>query len=171
MISIRSARESDVPFLVGIGLRAWEQAVAGVADWGNLRQNAENAFVGFLTDHWLMIVVAEKGGTVAGWAAREELDDQITDLWVDPACQGHGVGSALLAEMERQIVEHGYEEAGLQTHARNIRALGFFKKHDYAIRWLSVAYSPKLDRDVESIGLSKHLVQEAESDYGPTAFV
>jgi len=55
----------------------------------------------------------------------------------------------------------------IETHAQNNEAIGFFEKHGYAIHWLSVAYSPKIDRDVQSVGLSKLLVEAAPSvSYG-----
>lgn len=170
MITIRNAREDDILPLAGIGLRAWEQAVAGVADLDELRDNARDAFLAFLSRHWLGVTVAEIGGVPAGWAAREALDDQITDLWVDPAHQRLGVGTALLSAVEGEIVAAQYETAGLETHARNTRALAFFGKHGYSVHWLSVTYSPKLDRDVDTVGLTRRLVADDPVGYGPGGF-
>ncbi|MDX3929022.1 MAG: GNAT family N-acetyltransferase [Shinella sp.] len=170
MITIRHAREDDILPLTDIGMRAWEQAVAEVADLDALRENARNAFLVFLANQWVSVVVAEKDGIAAGWAAREELDDQITDLWVDPSRQRIGVGAALLDAVEQEILAADYEISGLQTHARNAPALAFFGKHGYSVRWLSVAYSPKLDRDVESVGLHRRLVADEPVGYGPGGF-
>ena len=36
----------------------------------------------------------------------------------------------------------------IKTHAQNAQAIGFFRKHGYAVNALSTAYAPKLDRDV-----------------------
>jgi ribosomal-protein-alanine N-acetyltransferase len=170
MITVRNAREDDVHAVVEIGVRAWEQAVVGVADLQVRRDNARDAFQQFLGAHWLRVTVAEFDGGLAGWASRESLDDEITDLWVDPLQQKKGVGAALLAAMEAEILAAGFEAARLQTHARNTAAVGFFQKHGYSVSWLSVDYQPRLDRDVESIGLRRQLVAEEPVGYGPDAF-
>lgn len=170
MIAVRNAREEDVPALVEIGVRAWEQAVVGVADPQVRRDYARNAFQQFLARHWLRVSVAEFDGALAGWASREALDDEITDLWIDPSQQKKRLGSALLGAMEAEIVAAGFEAARLQTHARNVAAVGFFQKHGYAVNWLSLDYSERLDRDVESVGLRRQLVADTPIGYGPGGF-
>lgn len=170
MITIRYATTDDVPALAEIGLRAWEQAATGVADLDALRDNAREAFLQFLAAKWLTVVVAERGGVTAGWAAREKMDEEITDLWVDPTLQRRGVGTTLLAALEDEMRRSGFEAADLQTHARNAPALAFFRKQGYAVNWLSVTYSPKLDGDVESVGLRRQLVEDQPPGYGPGGF-
>ena len=170
MITVRNAREEDVAVLIEIGVRAWEQAVSGVADLQVRSDHARNAFQQFLANRWLRVTVAEFDGHLAGWAAREALDDEISDLWIVPAQQRKGLGSALLAAMEAEIVAAGFEAARLQTHARNVAAVGFFQKHGYAVNWLSVDYSPRLDRDIESVGLRRQLVADEPIGYGPGGF-
>lgn len=170
MITVRNAREADVPVLVEIGVRAWEQAVVGVADLQVRRDHARNAFQQFLTSRWLRVTVAEFDAQLAGWAAREGLDDEITDLWVEPSQQKKGLGSALLAAMEAEVVAAGFEATRLQTHARNVAAVGFFQKQGYAVNWLSVDYSQRLDRNIESVGLRRQLVEDEPVAYGPGGF-
>ncbi len=120
----------------------------------------------FTHSSWITISVIEKSGHPAGWAAREALDENITDFWIDPDYQGLGLGKALLAEIEQEIVRQGFSKASLETHARNREAVDFFEKHGYTVHWLTVAYNPKLDRDVQSVGLSKQLVEEGPKSYG-----
>lgn len=170
MIAVRNALEEDVSALVEIGVRAWEQAVIGVADIQVRRDHARDAFRQFLANRWLRVTVADLDGAPCGWASREALDDEISDLWVDPPQHRKGLGSALLAAMEAEIVAAGFEAAKLQTHARNVAAVSFFRKHGYAVSWLSVAYSPRLDRDIESVGLSRQLVADEPAGYGPGGF-
>lgn len=170
MVTVRNARESDVQALVEIGVRAWQQAVSGVADLQVRGDHARNAFQQFLTGHWLRVTVAETDGALAGWASREALDDEISDLWVDPPHQKKGLGAALLAAMEAEIVAAGFEASRLQTHARNTTAVGFFQTQGYSVNWLSVDYSPRLDRNVESIGLRRQLVVDEPIGYGPGGF-
>jgi len=168
MGTIRNAREDETETLREIGLRAWEKAMLNVGEMAGIRDNARDAFDNFTRQAWLTITVVEKNGTVVGWAAREGLDELISDFWIDPPFQHQGLGSALLAEIEADIVRQGFSIARVETHARNDEAVSFFEKHGYRISWLTATYSPKLDREVQTIGLVKELVKEEPETYGPT---
>ena len=171
MITIRSARQDEAASLAEIGLKAWESAMSMIEDSSVLREAAEAAFLSFTSHHWLTISVVEEDGIIAGWAARERLDETITDFWIDPLWQSRGLGTALLSSLEADIRHQGFDTARLETHARN-GAVAFFEKHGYTIHWLTVAYSPKLDRDVETVGLSKQLDDGGDADlYGATGLL
>lgn len=157
MVVIRHARQNEIGILAAIGLRAWAKAIAEFADAARMRDAAERAFVDFLTEHWLSVLLIEEENQVCGWAAREDLDGTISDLWIDPAAQGRGLGRALLADMEQRMAAEGFEAADAKTHAQNAAAVAFFQSAGYRVKWLSTAYSQKLDRDMEFIGLSKQL--------------
>ena len=166
MIHIRNAREGETEVLTNIGLRSWRKAMGSIGGSEAMLESASEAFSSFTRDVWLTITVVELNGEVAGWAAREALDETISDFWIDPDYLRQGLGSALLARIEEDVLEQGLERVSLQTHADNGEAIGFFKAHGYAIHWLSVVYSPKLDRDVPTIGLSKVLVDGSDGTYG-----
>ncbi|MDM9619667.1 acetyltransferase [Rhizobium sp. AC44/96] len=166
MIHIRNAHEGEAELLSEIGLRAWQKVMAPIGEADAMASAARNAFLNFAQTRWLTITVVEWNGHVAGWAAREDLDENISDFWIDPSFTGHGLGSALLASVEKEVAEQGLDKVMMQTHAENAEAIGFFKKHDYVIHWLSIAYNPKLDRDVPSVGLSKSLTTEGDGAYG-----
>lgn len=165
MVTIRNAREDEADLLAEIGLRAWEKAMAPIGGMETMWESARNAFGNFTQSSWLTITLIEQFGGIAGWAAREKLDELISDFWIDPSFQGHGMGKALLAEIEGQIVHQGFTMARVETHAGNAEAIGFFEKHGYTINWLSIAYAPKIDRDVQSVGLSKILVESGRGGY------
>nr|WP_316653625.1 GNAT family N-acetyltransferase [uncultured Gellertiella sp.] len=167
MITVRDARGEDCEVLAEIGLRAWESAMSKIGETASMLSSARLAFRNFTSHFWLTITVVERSGTIAGWASRERLDETISDFWIDPPFQRQGLGHALLAAVEAEMVRQGLDKAAVQTHARNNRAVAFFEAEGYAIHWLSVAYSPKIDRDVESVGLSKQLVPETPEPYGP----
>ncbi|MDO9415880.1 GNAT family N-acetyltransferase [Pararhizobium sp.] len=166
MIIVRPAHEGELRLLAAIGLAAWEKAVSGLVDPASMRDSVHHSFQTFLNDRWLGVDVAESGAVVCGWAARENGDGNITDLWVDPSRQRQGIGSKLLAETESRIAGRGHAVASLETHAKNAQAISFFQKHGFAISWLSVVYSPKLDRNVETVGLSKVLIEEPPPTHG-----
>lgn len=163
---IRNAHEGETDILTSIGLRAWQRAMAAIGETAVLMESASEAFANFTRNSWLTITVIEQGGVVCGWAAREGFDEAITDFWIDPDYTHQGLGSALLANVEAEILSQGFEKATLQTHSGNTEAIGFFKAHDYAIHWLSIVYSPKLDRDLPTVGLSKLLVKDDVIAYG-----
>lgn len=166
MAAIRSARADDADDLAGIGIRAWESAVAGWINVDLLRENAQRAFIDFTHSRYLTIDVAEKGGQITGWAARENFDNHITDLWVDPIWHGQGFGGALLEKLENEIKAQGYETVTVETHAQNARAIEFLKRHGFSINWMTAIWSPKLDRDVDTVGLVKRIaVAQAASVY------
>lgn len=167
MATIRNAREDEAGILSEIGLRAWEKAMSSVGDMAGIRENARAAFDNFTQSAWLTITVVEHGGALAGWAAREKLDELISDFWIDLPFQRQGLGKALLAVVESDIVRQGFVSARVETHALNEQAIGFFGRNGYRINWLSATYSPKLDREVQSVGLSKELVETAPETYGP----
>jgi [ribosomal protein S18]-alanine N-acetyltransferase len=167
MIHIRNAREGEADLLSEIGLRAWQKAMAAMGESDALLEAARSAFANFTHNTWLTITVAELNGQVAGWGAREKFDETISDFWVDPAFTRQGIGSALLAQIEKDIAGQRFETAAMQTHSGNTEAIGFFQKHGYSIQWLSIVYNPKLDRDVPSVGLVKPLESEGDGTYGP----
>ena len=167
MITIRNAREDDCDMLAEIGLRAWDSAMGEVGEPGGMVDSARIVFRNFTRSSWLTITVVEHNGVAAGWASREQLDENITDFWIDPAFQRQGLGAELLKSVEAEMVGQGLDKAAIQTHARNNAAIAFFETQGYQIHWLTVAYQPKLDRDVESVGLSKQLVPDHPGTYGP----
>lgn len=166
MINLRHAQETDVPKLAAIGIAAWEKAVAGLADVNAMRRVAELSFLSFLGSNWLSVHVVDSDAQPVAWAAREQGDDQISDLWVMPGYQRAGVGSLLLDALEADIDRGGFDSANVTTHAQNAQAIGFFRKHGYAIRSLSTTYAAKLDRNVESVELIKilHLPAQASDE-------
>ncbi|MDI7864403.1 GNAT family N-acetyltransferase [Rhizobiaceae bacterium n13] len=165
MIHIRGARRDDAEALTEIGLRAWKVALAPIARTDVLLDSARSAFGNFTASSWVSITLVEWNGAIAGWAAREALDEELTDFWIDPACQRRGAGAALLAEVERSVAAQGFDELRLKTHARNAPATAFFRAQGYSVRWLTVSYAPILDRDVEAIGMAKQLVEKPSEDY------
>ncbi|MCM2294294.1 GNAT family N-acetyltransferase [Allorhizobium sp. BGMRC 0089] len=166
MATIRTAHAEDAQRLADIGFRAWEKAMIPVGETISMADNARRAFRNFTQSSALSITVIEHLGQPVGWAARENLDDRISDFWIDPDYQGRGYSRALLAAIEKDIIGQGYEMAQLETHARNRQAIGFFEHHGYRVHWLSVVYNPKFDRDIETVGMSKRLVEDTALTYG-----
>ncbi len=70
---------------------------------------------------------AEVDGRVVGFAIHR--DGWLRHLYVDPAHQGLGVGSALLA----RVVAEEAPAVQLWAFARNVRALDFYRRHGFVV--------------------------------------
>ena len=163
MIAIRPASSSEAQDLARIGLAAWEKAIRV---WGEdaerLRENAQIAYHSFCNRGWPDILVAEWDGNLAGWGACEKADDFITDLWVHPAFQGRGIGTALIEAIEAGITQRGYKMARLDTHARNAGAIRLYKRMGYRVKSYFVTYSEPLDEDIDKVEMIKEFEPGAE---------
>ncbi|MFO0800233.1 MAG: GNAT family N-acetyltransferase [Gemmataceae bacterium] len=129
MLTIRPARESDVAALVALARRSWVGAfatapVAFVRD--RLRREFERDWY---PRYWPYMAVAEEGGVVVGLV--QPAGDEVNGLWVEPAAQGRGVGTALLRHAERGIAAAGYGRAWLTCSGFNPGAVRFYLARGY----------------------------------------
>lgn len=157
MVQIRSARQDEAYILADVGYRAWESAAIGWGEDDETRENVASAFRQFTRQHWLSIDVAEQAAQIVGWSAREKLDNNITDLWVEPAFHRQGIGTKMLRAIEAEMVRIGHTELITQVHSENENAVSFFMKNGFRVQWMTTAWSAKLDRDVDTVGLIKDL--------------
>jgi ribosomal-protein-alanine N-acetyltransferase len=126
---LRPARESDLPALIALAKRSWRGAFAAapevfVNDW--LARGFEEDWY---PKHWPAMTVAEADGGVLGLVQPE--GDEVNGLWVDPAAQGRGVGTALLAHGEAVIAAAGFERVWLSCSGFNAKALSFYLARGY----------------------------------------
>ena len=56
---------------------------------------------------------------------------EIKHLWVSPAHRGHGLGRAILAELEHRAAGFGATEVVLDTNASLEAAAGLYRTHGY----------------------------------------
>jgi len=70
--------------------------------------------------------------------------NMIEQLYVDPKCQGHGIGSALI-ERAKHDSPDGLE---LKTHLSNIRARRFYENHAFSATAFGVSPAPESEKDV-----------------------
>lgn len=75
------------------------------------------------------VLVAEEDGHRVGFAAVLDNDNFLHSLFIDPAWQGSGAGSALL-----QAVQNSFTSTGaLKCLAVNLQAQSFYKKHGWRV--------------------------------------
>jgi len=87
--------------------------------------------------------VGEEDGHICAFLGLK--DSYISWLYVDPADQGQGWGSALL-ELAKRLHPHGLE---LHTHVENYPARRFYEKHGFVAVKFGISPAPELAPDVE----------------------
>jgi [ribosomal protein S18]-alanine N-acetyltransferase len=87
-------------------------------------------------------VVAEEEKRVAGFALSEEHPPlaHIITLDVAEKWRRQGVGSALLAELEKNFARRGVRTVLLETAMDNDAAVAFWKKHGYRVEAILKRY-------------------------------
>jgi [ribosomal protein S18]-alanine N-acetyltransferase len=129
-MTLRPACETDLPVLIELARRSWLSAFVGSAPAEFVREWLARDFEReWYPKHWRRMTVAEAGGVVLGLV--QPVDDEINGLWVDPAAQGRGVGTALLLHGEAEIASAGYGRAWLSCSGFNLKAQRFYLARGY----------------------------------------
>lgn len=158
-IVVRRARPGEGKVLGAIGFAAWEASEFAMHDAGRVDRAALlDDFEKLGTEQPETILVAELRGRLAGWGAREDRNQYISDLWVAPAFQGRGVGTALLAALEAEIAGLSLSQAELETMAGNTRAIGFYERHGYVVAWRGQKFSSSLGYAIDKVRMNKSLI-------------
>lgn len=120
---IRRWQESDRPFLRTLYLHARKEAWT----WLDSRDWALEDFDSATLSE--VIWVAEEDGHRMGFASVLENDNFLHNLFIDPAFQGKGVGSALLEHVQSTFSSTG----ALKCLLRNKTALDFYQRHGWRV--------------------------------------
>ena len=129
-LHLRQAHSGDRAALVRLLHRTWERTFAPqLPQRASHRYFADAIAERYVDEAWPRFVVAEHGGTLAGFADADE--DLVASLHVEPGAWGHGIGRRLLDECERRIAAGGHRVARLQVEAFNTRAFEFYCKAGY----------------------------------------
>jgi ribosomal-protein-alanine N-acetyltransferase len=157
-VRIRKARPGEGDTLGDLGFAAWEASAFGRHDAGRTDRAAlREAFRRFCGDMPDVILVAKRDGQLLGWGAREQRDQQVSDLWVAPHRQGMGVGQRLLAALLDEIAAAGHDHATVETLASNTRAIAFYRRHGFAEVWRAEKFSATLGYAIDKVGMNKSL--------------
>ncbi|QKJ87826.1 GNAT family N-acetyltransferase [Paramixta manurensis] len=120
-MQIRSFTEADRPFLRTLFLAARKTNWT----WLDPHQWQLEDFDSATLEE--TIWVAEGAGQRLGFAAVLENDNFLHSLFIDPRCQGQGVGSALLREVQARFTSTG----ALKCLAANAPARRFYRQHGW----------------------------------------
>jgi ribosomal protein S18 acetylase RimI-like enzyme len=90
------------------------------------------------------VFITEQRGLVCGAAImvwrRKAAVGRLYSLVVDPAFQGHGLGSRLLQTCEDAALERGCERLSLEVRADNRRAITMYERHGYSVTQRLIGY-------------------------------
>ncbi len=89
-----------------------------------------------------LVFLSEKEGIVAGYAilSNNEQRALLDNIAVDPACQGGGVGRALIDEVERQVAALGYRSLDLYTNVVMTANIAWYRKLGFVETGLAREY-------------------------------
>jgi AcrR family transcriptional regulator len=128
-VTLRPAREDDVPDLARIWSEGWREAHLGNVPDPLVAARTPDSFRERALDLLRCTTVAVVAGEVAGFVMVE--GDEVQQLYVDPRHRGAGTAAALLAEGERQIAAEGHDRAWLAVVAGNVRARRFYERQGW----------------------------------------
>ena len=136
-ILLRPSRSDDLDALTALATASCLSSIDQLPVFRDRKDEIEPAFRRFLSEEWPRILVAEHDQQILGLVSPDVKTGEISDLWVDPAEQGTGIGGVLLSAGEAAIRQNGQSCAWLTTHADNRKALRFYLSQGYAL--LSIA--------------------------------
>ncbi|WP_105386134.1 GNAT family N-acetyltransferase [Neorhizobium alkalisoli] len=155
---------ADHQAVADVGFAAWKFSGSGEAafDEPKVIEAARIAFLDYPATAKGDVAVAELNGRIVGWAAREGEPDHISDIWIDPAFQGRGAGSALLHHFLGRIAADGFRLAKINTRATNLGAIGLYQRSGFSIVWRGLEQDLSLGIPLEKVHLEKELLADSE---------
>jgi len=95
---VRSARHDDIPRLAKVAARSFQTAFSQILEPDALALRGEEYFEQRFATDWPRTRVASDNGNIVGFCTVTA--GHIDMIFVDPAVQSHGAGSALFADAE-----------------------------------------------------------------------
>lgn len=152
---IRDMTAADAESVGRVGFDAWAANPVLNAFGVEMMVKIRLSFRRFAEEHFSLITVGQLGDEIAGWTARDGARDYISDLWVSPAHQGLGIGSALISNTLREMRAEGLKRARIDTHAANEGAIRLYKDLGFTIVWRGMQHSPSMGMAVDKVKMQQ----------------
>ena len=158
-LKLREIKEADRDAVGFVGFAAWRAGEAFDAAYLDscVIERVRSEFESFATSPTGDVVVAEIDGDVVGWGACDAKPHHISDLWVNPAWQGKGIGKALIGHFLDRMRAEGLPLATIDTHANNRNAIGLYERCGFQIVWRGIEWSEIMKVDLEKVKLEQKL--------------
>jgi GNAT superfamily N-acetyltransferase len=129
---IRRATPADAPAIAAVQARTWRHAYADIVDCERMPDPKQQAprFAERIAGGG-EVYVFDQDGVVAGFAALDGAE--LRAIYVEPAAQGAGVGSALLEASVEGLRAAGFREAFLWCFEANGLARAFYERHGWEL--------------------------------------
>jgi L-amino acid N-acyltransferase YncA len=129
---IRRATPADAPAIAAVHARTWRHAYADIVDPERMPDPEQQAprFAEHIASGG-EVYVFDQDGLVAGFAALD--GEELRAIYVEPAAQGAGVGSALLEASVEGLRAAGLHEAFVWCFAANGLARAFYERHGWEL--------------------------------------
>lgn len=161
MFDIREPLASEASALANASFAAWKKGVGPHVSAATRKGISELDFADFIRENPDQILAAfVKDGLPSvpvGYVATENGDNYISDLWVDPAYEGKGIGTALLQAKAGIIRSRGFETITIEVLTANNRALELYRHLGYVTLWQGLRPDGYLHERVEKTGMVKTL--------------
>ncbi|MFK0683352.1 GNAT family N-acetyltransferase [Ochrobactrum sp. BD67] len=154
---IRRGFPGEFVSMAALAVRAWRIAARDVELTAKRQEALEVKFLRDLQENVDGVLVAERGGIIAGWGARVPQSNYISDLWVDPPHHGQRIGTQLLDALVAQILLNGFDEAVIGTHTDNLPAINLYKKAGFQIEWQGEEWSESFSKTVGKVRMRTKL--------------
>jgi ribosomal protein S18 acetylase RimI-like enzyme len=140
---VRAMMDSEIDAVAALWHRAGVAAYPYLPGWQALSlTTAVEVFREHIAAHCDIFVV-ESGGRIAGFLALK--GSYIDRLYIDPAHQGRGLGTALTRYAQR-LSPAGLE---LHTHVQNDRARALYERLGFRAAGFGISAAPESAPDVE----------------------
>lgn len=141
--AIRRMAEQEIRAVAGVWYRAGRAAYPYLSGWQTMTPElALDVFAKHIAAHCDVFVI-EHEGAIAGYLALK--GSYVDRLYIDPACQGLGLGTALMTHA-RRLRPAGLE---LHTHQQNVTACAFYERLGFVAVRYGTSPPPESAPDVE----------------------
>ena len=151
--------EADRDAVGLVGIRAWQSSSAFEDTYLDpiVIERVRGEFAAFARETTCDVVVAEIDGMIVGWGARAGEPDYISDIWVDPAYQGRGVGGILVEHFVEEMRRSYIPVAKIATHARNVHAIRAYEHCGFHVVWQGKQWSQSMKVELQKVRLERSL--------------
>tara|TARA_E500000318_G_scaffold86264_3_gene82632 strand:- start:327 stop:806 length:480 start_codon:yes stop_codon:yes gene_type:complete len=156
-ILIRGATAADADVAGRAAHAAWLKGIAPLVPAGTSGRVSASDFVSFVRELPEQVLIAERGGEIAGIGACEHGDNHISDIWVAPPHEGKGLGAALVRALEKRIAARRYQHVTISVLSDNERAFALYRHLGYRITAEGLSYDRYLLVDLMTSHLEKRL--------------
>jgi ribosomal protein S18 acetylase RimI-like enzyme len=140
---IRAATAADAGAIAAVQARGWRHAYGDIVAPEDMPDPAtkEPEWRDRIADPDVGVLVFDHDGSVAGFAAfgasrdadAREHTAELYAIYVDPAAQGAGVGSALIEAAVEDLAARRFADAMLWTLQGNGLARAFYERHGWTL--------------------------------------